>query len=184
MSEAANRNGDGAAKVIACLANCLMSCLEAIIEHLSKMSYAYMSVSGESFCTSAWHGFLLNLKHLAKFVFALKIASLFIFMGIITITCVNTGIGYAFTIYVIKDGVDVNNIVPSLITFAVISLVEAVLFLGNFGEAVMATLVCFGIDVDLHDGEPKFGPKSYHDKLAHVYKNHRQHLVHAHDNLS
>jgi hypothetical protein len=142
------------------------------------MAYAYMSVSGESFCTSAWHGFILNLKHLAKFVFALKIAHLFVFMGIVTITCVNTGIGYLFTMNLIKDGKEVSNIIPSLITFAVVSFIEAILFLGNFHDVVMATLVCFGIDADLHDGEPKFGPKDYHDKLTHVYGiQHKQKLV-------
>ena len=80
-----------------------MSCLEAIVEHLTKMSYAYMAVSGESFCVSAWNGFLLNLKHLAKFVFAMKIAGLFVFMGILSITCVNTGIGYLLSVHLIKD---------------------------------------------------------------------------------
>ena len=177
VAESANRDGDGAAKLVACLAKCLVSCLEAIIEHLSKLSYAYMSVAGESFCSSAWNGFILHLKHLAKFIFALKIAGLFVFMGIVTITCVNTGIGYCFAMYLIKDGKELSNILPSLITFAVVSFIEAIMFLGHFHEAVLATLVCFGIDVDLHDGEPKFGPKDYHEKLAHVYANHKQHLV-------
>jgi len=154
-----------------------MSCLERIIEHLSKLAYAYMTISGESFCTSAWHGFLLNLKHLAKFIFALKLASLFVFMGIITITCCNTAVGYVLTIYAIKDGKDVSNIVPSLIIFAVISFIEAILFLGHFDDAVMATLICFGVDVDLN-GQPICGPADYHKKLAHVYRNHEQHLVH------
>jgi len=71
LAESANRDGDGAAKLIACIAQCLMGCLESIVEHLTKLSYAYMAVSGDSFCTSAWNGFLLNLKHLAKFIFAL-----------------------------------------------------------------------------------------------------------------
>lgn len=80
-----------------------MACLESLIEHLTKISYAYMAVSGDSFCSSAWNGFLLNLKHLAKFVFAIEIAGLFIFMGLLTITCVNTGIGYVMVKYLVKD---------------------------------------------------------------------------------
>lgn len=94
LAESAKKDGDGAAKLIACLAQCCMSCLESLIEHLTKLSYAYMAVSGDSFCASAWNGFILNLKHLAKFCFALNIAGLFIFMGVLTITAVNTGIGY------------------------------------------------------------------------------------------
>lgn len=167
MAESANKNGDGAAKIVACLAQCLMGCLESIIEHLSKLSYAYMAISGDSFCTSAWNGFILNLKHLAKFIFALKIGSLFIFMGLVTITCANTGIGYLLMNYVFK--VEAASIVPPLIAFAIISFIVACIFLGQFDEAVLATLVCFAVDSDLHDGEPKFGPKSYHEKLGKIY---------------
>jgi len=146
-----------------------MRCLESIIEHLSKLAYAYMAVTGDSFCASAWNGFLLNLKHLAKFVFALDIAGMFIFMGVLTITCANTGIGYILSMYVIKDAATVPNIIPCIIAFAVISFLVAVIFLGQFDEAVLATLICFAVDSDLNDGEPKFGPKSYHEKLGKIY---------------
>jgi len=90
-------------------------------------------------------------------------------MGILTITAANTGIGYLFMMFVIKDGTEVSNIIPPLIVFAVISFIIAIIFLGQFDEAVLATLVCFAIDSDLHDGEPKFGPKSYHEKLGKIY---------------
>jgi hypothetical protein len=103
LADSAKKDGDGAAKLIACIASCLMACLESIIEHLSKLAYAYMAISGEGFCSSAWNGFILNLKHLAKFIFALNIAGMFIFMGIICITCANTAIGYVVSKYIIKD---------------------------------------------------------------------------------
>merc|ERR1719473_2496837 len=90
-------------------------------------------------------------------------------MGILCITCANTGVGYLLTMYVIKDAETISNIVPSLISFGVVSLIVAIIFLGQFDEAVMSTLVCFAVDSDLHDGEPKFGPKSYHDKLSKIY---------------
>lgn len=130
MAESAKKDGDGAAKIIACIAQCLMGCLEALIEHLSKLSYAYMAISGDSFCTSAWNGFILNLKHLAKFVFAIRIGSLFIFMGLVTITCANVGIGYLSMMYIIKDGLEANAVVPALIAFAIISFIVACVFLG------------------------------------------------------
>lgn len=169
LANSAKEDGDGAAKLIACLAKCLMACLESIIEHLSKLAYAYMAVAGDSFCESAWNGFILNLKHLAKFVFAIQIAGMFVFMGVITITCVNTGLGYVLASYVIKDAADATSIVPSLVAFALCSLIVAGVFLGTFDEAVLATLVCFAVDADLHDGQPKFGPPSYHQKLSAIY---------------
>lgn len=168
-ASSAERDGEGAAKAIACLARCLMRCLEALIEHLSKLAYAYMAVSGDSFCESAWNGFILSLKHFAPFIFALRIASMFVFMGVVSITCVNTLVGYLLATYALKDAADTTSIVPSLIAFAIISFIVAIVFLGNFDEAVLATLVCYAVDADLHDGNPKFGPKSYHDKLAAIH---------------
>lgn len=139
LASGASEDGDGAAKALACVAKCCMACLESLIDHLSKLAYAYMAVSGDSLCTSAWSGFLLNLKHLAKFIFALKIAGLFIFMGILSITCVNTGIGFVLTKFVIKDALKdptggfvepLDSLIPSLIVFAVVSLIVACIFLG------------------------------------------------------
>jgi hypothetical protein len=127
-----------------------------------------MAVSGESFCTSAWNGFLCNLKHLAKFYFAQTIAGLFIFMGVLCVTCCNTLAGYVITKYIIKDTANVTSLVPAIMVFFIISLIAAVVFLGTFDEAVLATLMCFAIDLDLNDGSPKFGPKSYHDKLRSI----------------
>lgn len=49
--------------IIAC-GNCCLGCIEKICDYLNNLAFAYMAVSGENFCKSAWNGFLLNLKHL------------------------------------------------------------------------------------------------------------------------
>jgi len=41
--------------------------------------------------------------------------------------------------------------------------------LGLFDDAVIAILQCYATDTDLHNGYPKFGPKSYHEKLAVIH---------------
>jgi hypothetical protein len=51
-------------------AQCCLTCLEDIIGYNNTIAYANMAVSGDSFCTSAWNGFIINLKHLVKFYFA------------------------------------------------------------------------------------------------------------------
>jgi len=56
--------------VVACCTSCLMSCIEGAIECLTRLAIANMAISGDTFCKSAWTGFLLNLKHMAKFIFA------------------------------------------------------------------------------------------------------------------
>jgi len=48
-----------------------------------------MAVSGEGFCSSAWNGFLLNIKHGMTFSFALLLAELFILVGKLGIVMLN-----------------------------------------------------------------------------------------------
>lgn len=110
-----------------------------------------MAVSGEPFCTSAWNGFLLNLKYCAKFYYALNLASMFVTLGIVAVTCLNTGIAWISFAYIFKEADDVN-LVASLAAFATISLVTVIIFLGLFDEAVLAMIMCYAIDTDLHDG--------------------------------
>lgn len=69
-AEGAREDGGAAGQCIACIAQCCIRCLESIIEYISKLGYAYMAVTGESFCASAWGGFLLNMKYCVKFYFA------------------------------------------------------------------------------------------------------------------
>merc|ERR1711964_417195 len=142
-----------------------MGCLEDLIEYITRTAYAYMAISGDSFCQSAWNGFLLNLKYLAKFYFAVNISGMFVLMGILAITGANSGLAYLLINFVTGEKNSINSMIGPLICVAVISFVIACIFLGLFDEAVLATLHCFAVDCDLHDGEPKFGPPSYHAKL-------------------
>ena len=78
---------------------CYVGCCETVIEYISSQGYAYMAVSGDSFCTSCWNGFLLNLKHCMKFSFANFLAQIFMFFGKIAVTVVNTFSIYLFLKY-------------------------------------------------------------------------------------
>lgn len=62
-----------------------------------------MSVSGDSFCKSAWHGFLLDTKYLLEFEFAMTLARLFVFMGKIMIAAINGLTFYILTKYILKE---------------------------------------------------------------------------------
>ena len=72
LAEAAARDAkeEGPAAIIACVMLCCIKCIEDIVSYINKNAYAYMAISGENYCTSAWNGFLNNLKHAAKFYFA------------------------------------------------------------------------------------------------------------------
>lgn len=81
----------GVAMCIGCLLKCFVSCLESLIEKLNTWAYAFMAISGDPYCKSAWNGFILNLKHLVKFYFADILASLFVFIGMLAISALNAG---------------------------------------------------------------------------------------------
>lgn len=156
-------------KIILCCAHCLIRCFESLIEYINSVAYAYMAVSGDSYCTSAWHGFLLNLKHNAKYSFATALANMFVFLGKVFITCMNCTTFYLVCRYGYKNIDQVNSIWGPICMIAISTFVISHMFLCLFDEATMATLHCLAIDMDLHDGKPKYGPPSFHAKIERIY---------------
>ena len=168
MANSANEGGNPAAKAIACVAQCLVRCLEDLIEYINRTAYAYMAVTGDGFCSSAWNGFLLNLKYCAKFYFAIQIAGMFVFMGILACTAANTGLGFLLMTYATKEAANMESVMGPLILIGFMTFVIACIFLGLFDEAVLATIHCYAVDADLNGGTPAFGPVSYHEKLSRI----------------
>lgn len=121
-----------------------------------------MAVSGDTFCTSAWNGFIINLKHLVKFYFAQDIGAFFVFMGVVFITGINTLIFYGLTKVGSTSGA--SPLIPT-ITIAILSFLVSVITLGLFDDAIRATLMCFAIDKDLNNGTCQYGPPTFHEKL-------------------
>ena len=76
---------------------CCCACIADIIDFLDELAMAFMAVSGDKFCTSAWNGFMISMKHWVKFWFALDIGRFFTTMGIIAITFTSTIIFYGLT---------------------------------------------------------------------------------------
>lgn len=154
-------------KCIGCVANCCMECLQKVIDYINKAAYAYMAVSGQGFCSSAWDGFMLNMKHGLEFAWARVLAELFILTGKLSLVALNCGVLYLTMNYVFMDftGSDaVSSIYSPMIVVAVITYVAASVFLGLFSNTVLSLMTCLAIDVDLN-GEPKYGPPTFHDSL-------------------
>lgn len=95
--------GNSFVKTLACMAQCLLKCLEEIMEYINKAAYAFMAISGESFCQSALHGLLLQLNYGAAFAFANLLAALFILLGKIGLTVVNCVIVYFYLVSTAPD---------------------------------------------------------------------------------
>lgn len=121
-----------------------------------------MAITGKSFLSSAWNGFLLNLKHGLKFAFANMIAKVFIFLGKVGIVVAN-----CFTLYFFMkfrgDLEEVSSIWGPIAVVGIVTYICGSLFLSLFEEAVMALCTCVCVDMDMNHGEPKFGPATFHD---------------------
>jgi len=137
-------------KLIACLVVCWVRCIEAAIEHLNSLAFAMVAISGDSYCKSAWNGFLLNLKHCIKFYLAKSFASGFVFLGILAVVAANMGTCWLLMKEAFPEAQQVTNIWGPISTIGVATFVTAILFLGTFDEAVQATLLCFAVDMELN----------------------------------
>lgn len=155
-----------AGKCIACCIKCIMKCIEDVVEYLTKTAYSYMAITGQAFCNAGKNGFLLNLKHGAKFYFAVMLAHGFVGVGTFFVFIVNLVLTWLMTTHISKESED-----PEIAMWAVwiaaviISYVVPMECLANFDEAVIAVMQSYGVDADLHHGKPVYGPKSYHEKL-------------------
>jgi len=151
MNAAEKKDGANALMcIVGCLLRCCIGCLESLIEYLNTTAYAFMAISGDSYCKSAWNGFLLNLKHLVKFYFADTLASMFVFIGMLTITGLNGGTCYLIMKYGTKNSDQLTSIWIPMITVMIATLIIAELFLGFFHQAVKATLMCLAVDIELN----------------------------------
>lgn len=121
-----------AVKCIGCLIKCYFAWVQSLIEYLNTTAYSMIAISGDSYCSGAWNGFILNLKHCVKLYFATTLASLFVFLGILACTAINTGSAYLLMKYAFKDNEEVSNVWGPLSFIMVSTFITALLFLGQF----------------------------------------------------
>lgn len=157
-------------KCIAAYGTCVLNCIEKICDYINESAYSYMAVSGKSFFPSAWDAFLLQIKHLAKFAFANLLAKVFIFLGKVAIT-----VGNVFSLYFIMKNItmdteEVSSLAGPFLVVAVFSYLTASVFLGLFDTAVLSLMTSLAIDMDLHDGNPAFGPPTFHESVQKIEK--------------
>jgi len=164
--QAKKQSGDNVAvRVIVGCAECLLRCLEKVCDYINKSAYAYMAVSGDSFCSSAWNGFLLNVKHVLKFGWANFLATMFILFGKIAVVVINIFSCALIMKYVTKDMEEISSPIAPLAFVGLFTYITASIFLGLFDEAVLALMTCLAVDMDLN-GQPIYGPPTFHDALG------------------
>merc|ERR1719272_2357118 len=121
---------DGAAAIVGSCIKCCLRYVEDFLAYLNVLAYTNMAISGDKYCTSAWSGFILNLRHIGKFYIAQTIGGFLVFVGILLISLLSTGIFY---LMVMNSGEDLLLI---LMFVFVSSIVVSKVFLGLFDEAI------------------------------------------------
>lgn len=124
----------GENKFVNCLmscGNCCLGCIEKICDYINTAAFAYMAISGESFCSSAWNCFLLNIKHLAKFAFANYLAKIFIVIGKLAIIALNC---YTLNILIKADPEtdESTSVIGPMIVVAISTYLTCSIFLNFF----------------------------------------------------
>lgn len=154
-------------RCMVCCGGCVMKVLETACDYINKTAYSYMAVSGESFCSSAWCGFLLNMKHAAEFFWANVLARIFITLGIVLLCLAN-----CYSFYLIMDMTgeleQVNTIFIPMGIVALFTYLSSSIFLGIFDEIVLALLTCMCVDVELNL-KPKYGPPQFHKLIDNFF---------------
>ena len=99
----------------------------------------------------------------------------FINLGIFLVVLVNLGVFYgAWGSGAMKSAdlqANPNIEIFLYIVMIVLTLLIADIFLGLFDEAVISTLHCMAMDMELNYGYPKYGPPTYHEKMKEVLDN-------------
>jgi len=137
-------------KCLVCCCLCCVNCTDRFIRYLTENAFIYMALSGDAFCTSALHSFLLILKNSAKFSFVSNISSTFMYLAKISISFLTTYTCYA----IMQASTNMNEFgiqnpsSPLLIIFFFSYAVVAI-FMSIFTVGANTILQCFLVDRDI-----------------------------------
>lgn len=163
-------SGDnGCAKCISCCVQCFMAWLQEIIEYINTSAYAYMAISGQRFCLSAYYGILLQMKHAGKFVFGNYIADGFVLIGKVGLTTLNIFISWIFMAKVNGNNSKLTSPYGPMLIIGLTSYAIVNVFLGLFDEAVLGIMTSCSADMDLNEGFPKWGPPTLHKIVTELF---------------
>ena len=70
---------------------------------------------------------------------------------------------------------EVSSVYGPVAVVAIFTYFTATIFLGLFDTAVLTLMTCLAIDMDLNNGEPKFGPPTFHDNMNKIDTNTKNH---------
>lgn len=132
-----------------CCCRCCINCVDRFIRYLTENAYIYAAISGESFCTSALHSFMLMMKNSAKFSFVSSIANTFMYLAKVAISFLTVLTCWGIMSAMKSDVQEVNSSLgPFFVIFSTSYLVAAI-FMSVFHTSANTILQCFLIDRDI-----------------------------------
>ena len=141
----------GISSIFKCCSTCLMSSAKGCLLQYNHRAYAYMSITGESYHTSAQKGFFLNLKHCLRVFLAKTYAEFYISIGKIFIITLNVLVFWLIAYLSLTHNGFIELIVPIMATIITTNLICCSI-LGMFDEVVLAILICISVDLECNDG--------------------------------
>merc|ERR1712216_464403 len=94
------------------------------------------------------------------------IGRFFIGMGILSITLGSTLFFYGLA--QINNTANLDYIGPTIFV-VIFNWLICYITLGLFNDAIIASLMCLAIDMDLNNGQPQHGNKKFHDRFEEIY---------------
>lgn len=159
-----------AAKVIMCIANCIMACFERIVNVISKNAYILTAITNKAFCCAAKDAFNLIVDN-ALTIFLLNMIVEFVMLfGKLVVVAGSVLVGYCLMKYGdLAPGVETYIFPLILIAFAAYFI--AVLFFSVYSVAVDANFVCYNQDRKANAGTGLYYvPKELEDQISNYNK--------------
>lgn len=116
----------------------VMMCFERFIKFLNRSAYITLSITGESFCSAAWHGFKMILNNFVNFGTLFVLGKIINVVGMLFIMLGTGLIGFYVMQYMRPE---VNPVAPVLV-YSILGWLTGNLFIGVFNLAVDTILFC------------------------------------------
>lgn len=117
-----------------------------------------MALRGKSFCTSAFDGFAIVIRHLGRWTMLYLIGGTFNLIGKVFISGLTALCGYIIITEAPTFNNKLNSPMLSTLIFALIGYIIGALFINIYGNSSDALMHCFLVDCEINK-DPQHSPE-------------------------
>jgi len=158
-------------RALVCMINavqCLLGCIQGIVQYINKFAYIYVAMHGHSFCKAARECFELISRNFFSAVIMDTIAGFVLFIGKVLFTAVCTIITIAFLDVKDRPLTAVTLALTVVIAFSILHIVSHVI-----GVGVDTVFICYLEDIELNKPEDLYISPDFHVLLQETAKKHK-----------